>query len=75
MTVGTRLEQRVKVSRPTGDPWVIILVLHAGHGQKKITRGLYCVICKQKKDRILVIERECINTRMTMDYLSLSNNT
>ena len=71
----------MKVSRPTDAPWVInaglvvILVLLVGRGQKKIVRWLYYVNCKQSKDRISDIERECMNTERTMDCLSWINNT
>ena len=60
----------MKVSRPAGVPWVSRV-----KSQKRITRWLHYVICKQKKDQILGIERECISIGRTMGCLSCTNNT
>ena len=71
----------MNVSRLTGVLCVssvglaVILLMLVGSGQNKITRWLYYVICKQRKDQILLIERECINPGRTMDCLSWRNNT
>ena len=71
----------MKVSCPAVLPWVssmglvIILLLLIGSGQKRITRWLYYVTSKQRKDQILVTERECISPERTIDCLSWRNNT
>ena len=76
-----RLEKKVKVSHMSGVRWVssmrlfVLLLLLVESGQKRITRWLYDVICKQRKDQILVTERECVSTGRTMHCLSLRNNT
>ena len=46
----------MKVSCPAGVPWVS----RDQKSQKRITRWLYYVICKQRKYQILGIERECV---------------
>ena len=57
-----RLERKVKVSCPAGVPWVS----RGQKSQKRITRWLYYVIYKQRKDQILGIERGCISAGRTM---------
>ena len=54
---------------------VVTPLLLVGNGRKRMTRWLYYVICEQRKDQILVIEKECISTGRTMDSLSWRNNT
>ena len=50
---------------------VVILILLVGRSQKKITRRLYYVICKQRKDQILVLGRDCTITARTIDLFRL----
>ena len=59
----------VKLSRPAGVP----RVSRGQESQKRITRWLYYVICKQRKDQILGIERECISTGRTIGCWSYKN--
>ena len=61
----------MKVSCPAGVPWVS----RGQKSQKRITKWLYYVNYKQRKDQILGIERECINAGKTMGCLSCRNNT
>ena len=66
----------MKVSGSAGVPLVssvgpvVMQLLLVRSSQKRITRWLYYVICKQRKDKIWVIERESISTARTMDCLS-----
>ena len=62
-----RLERKVKVSCPAGVP----PVSRGQKSHKRITRWLYYVIYKQRKDQILSIERECISTGRNMSCLMI----
>ena len=77
---GVKKSRTVKVSRPTGVPWVIsassvvILVLLVGRGKKRILRQLYCYL--QAKEGPNIAYREKMDQYWKdYDCLSWSNNT